>query len=99
MRSPPPPPHSTIPLLRKYFENHFKLDSALSNGLIQRTEPLFVDSTRGRPQAAAEFKSLARNRLDERTLASPAAADGAFFIRTEKHLFRIQSTESTKEIP
>jgi outer membrane protein assembly factor BamB len=45
--------------------------------------------------AGAEFKVLARNRLEERTLASPAAADGALFIRTEKHLFRIQTTETT----
>jgi hypothetical protein len=40
-------------------------------------------------QAGKQFKLLARNALDERTLATPAAADGALFIRTEQHLFRI----------
>ena len=40
-------------------------------------------------QAGKEFKLLAKNALDERSLASPAAADGALFIRTEKHLYRI----------
>lgn len=36
------------------------------------------------------FEQLARNELEERTLASPAAANGALYIRTEKHLYRIQ---------
>jgi outer membrane protein assembly factor BamB len=40
-------------------------------------------------RAEKEFKLLARNALGERSLASPAAADGALFIRTEKHLYRI----------
>lgn len=35
------------------------------------------------------FELLAENNLDERTLASYAVTDGAFFIRTEKHLYRI----------
>lgn len=40
-------------------------------------------------QAGKEFKVLAKNALDERSLASPAAADGALFIRTETRLYRI----------
>jgi hypothetical protein len=40
-------------------------------------------------RAGQKFEKLARNKLDERTLASPAAADGALFIRTEKNLYRI----------
>jgi outer membrane protein assembly factor BamB len=40
--------------------------------------------------AAKTFKQLGRNALGERTLASPGAADGALFLRTEKHLYRIQ---------
>jgi outer membrane protein assembly factor BamB len=40
-------------------------------------------------KAGRKYELLARNDLDERTLASCAAADGALFIRTEKHLFRI----------
>lgn len=42
-------------------------------------------------QAGKEFKQLARNDVEERTLASYAAADGALFLRTEKHLYRIQT--------
>jgi outer membrane protein assembly factor BamB len=41
-------------------------------------------------KAGKEFKQLARNELDERTLASYAAAGGALFIRTEKNLYKIQ---------
>lgn len=40
-------------------------------------------------RAGKRFEQLARNELDEQTLASPAAADGALYIRTEKHLYRI----------
>jgi outer membrane protein assembly factor BamB len=35
------------------------------------------------------FQQLARNSLGERTLASYAVTDGALFIRTEAHLYRI----------
>ena len=37
-----------------------------------------------------EFRVLARNRLDGVTLASMAVADGALFIRTDSHLYRIE---------
>ncbi len=37
-----------------------------------------------------EFEELARNPLGERSLASYAVADGALFIRTEKHLTRFE---------
>jgi outer membrane protein assembly factor BamB len=42
-------------------------------------------------EAGRSYKELARNSLDERTLASFAAANGALFIRTEKNLSRIQN--------
>jgi outer membrane protein assembly factor BamB len=42
-------------------------------------------------KAGKAFEQLARNTLGERTLASYAAIDGALFIRTEKHLYRIES--------
>jgi outer membrane protein assembly factor BamB len=35
------------------------------------------------------FHQLARNSLGERTLASYAVTDGALFIRTETHLYRV----------
>jgi len=41
-------------------------------------------------RAGTEFQSLAQNKLGERTFASPAVADGAIYLRTEEHLFRIQ---------
>ena len=41
--------------------------------------------------AGPQFQLLARNDLGERTLASPAIADGALFIRTEGRLYRIHS--------
>jgi outer membrane protein assembly factor BamB len=36
------------------------------------------------------FERLAKNALEEQTLASYAVADGALFVRTERHLYRIQ---------
>jgi outer membrane protein assembly factor BamB len=44
-------------------------------------------------KAGQRFEPLARNDLRERTLASPAAAGGALYVRTEKHLYRIQAPE------
>jgi outer membrane protein assembly factor BamB len=41
-------------------------------------------------QPGREYKEVGRNSLQERTLASYAVADGALFIRTAKHLYRIQ---------
>ena len=40
--------------------------------------------------AGAEFEELGRNALEESSLASYAIADGALFIRTEQHLYRIE---------
>jgi outer membrane protein assembly factor BamB len=37
------------------------------------------------------FRRLALNRLDGATLASMAVSDGAFFIRSDSHLYRIES--------
>jgi outer membrane protein assembly factor BamB len=39
--------------------------------------------------AKPAFAVLARNRLDERTLASPAVSDGDIFVRTYQHLWCI----------
>jgi outer membrane protein assembly factor BamB len=40
-------------------------------------------------RAAKTYELLATNDLGERTLASPAAIDGALFLRSEGHLWRI----------
>ncbi len=37
-----------------------------------------------------EFELLANNTLDDGFMASPAAADKAFFLRTKSHLYRIE---------
>jgi outer membrane protein assembly factor BamB len=41
--------------------------------------------------AGTEYKLLATNELGERTFASPAVIDGALFLRSESHLWRIGS--------
>ena len=40
-------------------------------------------------QAGKTYRLLATNDLGERTLASPAVADGALYLRTEQHLWKI----------
>jgi outer membrane protein assembly factor BamB len=64
--------------------------------------PLFADgkifflSEEGRGivvKAGKQFEELARNDLRERALASFAAADGALYIRTEKNLYRVQTSK------
>jgi hypothetical protein len=37
-----------------------------------------------------EFRVLARNTLDGRTLASIAVSNGSFFVRSDTHLYRIE---------
>jgi outer membrane protein assembly factor BamB len=41
-------------------------------------------------KAGRKFEQIAKNDLEERSLASYAAADGALFIRTEHNLYRVQ---------
>ena len=40
-------------------------------------------------KAGKTFEVISRNPMNEKTLASYAASDGALFLRTEKHLYRI----------
>jgi hypothetical protein len=40
-------------------------------------------------KADEEYELLATNELGERSLASPAVDDGALYLRTESHLWRI----------
>jgi outer membrane protein assembly factor BamB len=42
-------------------------------------------------KAGKQYELLAKNDLKEHALASYAAADGALFIRTEEHLYRIET--------
>ncbi len=41
-------------------------------------------------KAGTTFEVVKRNDLGERALASPAAVDGALYLRTEKALYRIE---------
>lgn len=41
-------------------------------------------------KASKRFEEVAKNEMHERTLASYAVADGALFLRTEKHLYRFE---------
>ncbi len=41
-------------------------------------------------KACTKFEQVAKNAINERTLASLAAADGAIFLRSEKGLYRIE---------
>jgi len=61
--------------------------------LLSAGERLYVTTLDGETLVLAakpEFELLARNALDERTLASIAVSDGALFIRTYKHLWCIR---------
>jgi outer membrane protein assembly factor BamB len=49
-------------------------------------------------RAGDEFEIIARNDLDEMSLATPAIANGSLFIRTASRLFRIESG-GEKEVP
>jgi hypothetical protein len=40
-------------------------------------------------QAGPTFKKLAANRLEGTVTATPAMVDGAIFLRTDKHLYRL----------
>lgn len=42
-------------------------------------------------KAAAEFESLAENKLDEGFMASPAVSENALYLRTRTHLYRIEN--------
>jgi outer membrane protein assembly factor BamB len=72
-----------------------RLGGAYSASPLSAGDKIFFASEEGTcvviQASREEFEQLARNTLDERTLASYAVADGALFIRTEKNLYRIQS--------
>jgi outer membrane protein assembly factor BamB len=44
-------------------------------------------------QPGRDYKVLATNTLDDGCLASPAASDGALYLRTKTHLYRIEDAE------
>ena len=48
-------------------------------------------------RAGKKFEQLAQNALEEKTFASYAATDGALYIRTERHLYRIGEVKMGKD--
>ena len=61
---------------------------------VRRRQDLFPERGRRRlrvSRQANRYELLAKNDLEEHSLASYAAADGALFIRTEEHLYRIET--------
>jgi hypothetical protein len=42
-----------------------------------------------------QFNPVATNRLDGRCLASMAVSDGAMFVRSDAHLYRIEAGSPT----
>jgi outer membrane protein assembly factor BamB len=54
---------------------------------------LFLDESGHATWIAAgrEFQLLKKNEIPGRTLATPAFADGAMFLRTDEHLYRIEA--------
>ncbi len=44
-------------------------------------------------RASEKFELLAENKLPDAMTASPAAAEGALFLRTKKHLFKIETAK------
>lgn len=60
---------------------------------------LFLDEN-GRAvwvEASREFREVQKNSIPGRTLATPAFADGAMFLRTDEHLYRIQAAASSPQ--
>jgi outer membrane protein assembly factor BamB len=47
-------------------------------------------------KAGPQFELLAKNALEEYTLASPAIAGGELFLRTEKHLYCIADASAKR---
>ena len=65
---------------------NFVASPLVANGLIY----MFDEEGRGTvAKAGPEFEIVAQNQLTEGGKASPAVADGAIFVRTKKHLYKV----------
>jgi outer membrane protein assembly factor BamB len=70
-----------------------RIDGGFSASPLYADGKIYVQSEEGTGtvlRAGKKFEVLATNPLGERTLASYTAADGALYVRTERHLYRIQ---------
>lgn len=76
------------PYWQHRLEGHYSASPVYGDGKI------YVQSEEGTGtvlRAGKEFAEVARNPFDERSLASYGVARGALFIRTARHLYRIES--------
>jgi outer membrane protein assembly factor BamB len=67
-----------------------------SSSLVYADGKIYLQSEDGKGVVLApgkKFKKLAENGFGERTLASYAVGDGAIFVRTDKHLYRVENQE------
>jgi outer membrane protein assembly factor BamB len=72
---------------------HHRIDGEFSASPVYADGKIFLQSEAGDGivlKPGHEYQELAKNSLGERTLASYAVGDGALFIRTERHLARMQ---------
>jgi hypothetical protein len=75
---------------------HFTASPVLAGGRIYwsaENGDTYVLATNGLSATPPSLQLLARNPLGERILASPAIADGRFFLRSERALYAIGGTE------
>jgi outer membrane protein assembly factor BamB len=76
---------------RRRIEGNFSASPVYTAGRIYLLSEEGVTTVIG---ADRSFEELATNRLDGRTLASIAVSSGAIYLRSETHLYRIQSLAS-----
>jgi outer membrane protein assembly factor BamB len=72
---------------QKRIGGNFSASPVLADGKI------YLQSEEGKGTVIApgkKYKELGENGFGERTLASYAVGEGAIFVRTAKHLFRVQ---------
>ena len=78
----------------------YRFDGNYSASPLYADGKLYFQSEQGPAmvlKAGRQYQLLAKNNLGERTLASYAVADGALFIRTAKHLYRVEKRQGDKE--
>lgn len=74
-------------LWRERLSGAFSASPTLADGKIYLVDE---DATTYVLAPGSKFQTLAVNHLDGRALASPAFVDGAIFLRTDTHLYRIE---------
>src|SRR5262249_15277110 len=71
----------------------FETDDGFSASPLNADGKVFFQSEEGTGiviKASKRFEEVAKNEMNEKTLASYAVADGALFLRTEKRLYRFE---------